>query len=102
MYSRRLRRRPVIDLSRITIGDYIVLVAGLATVISLFLPWFVSTIGQRSEHAFAYSEVASVVVILFFLISLFLILYPALSPELGLPPLPFATPVPLLGFGFLL
>jgi hypothetical protein len=102
MYSSRLRRRPVIDLGRISVGDYIVLVASLLTVISLFLPWFVSSIGPRTEHAFAYSEVASVVVILFFLFTIFLVVYPALSPDLGLPPLPFAPPIPMLTLGIIL
>ena len=57
----------------------------LLTVISLFLPWFVSSVPRtHGEWAFTYSEAASVVVIVFFLATLFLVLYPAIAAELGL------------------
>jgi hypothetical protein len=103
MHNLRARRRGTIDLHRITIGDYIVLVASLLTLVSLFMPWFVSSLGPaRSQWAFTYSEVASVLVILGFLITVFLVLYPALSPDLGLPALPVSPPLPLLTIGVLL
>lgn len=104
MRNVRVRRRSgFIDLHRITIGDWIVLAAALVTVISLFMPWFVSNLpGGHNQWAFTYSEVASVVVIVFFLATLFLVIYPALSSELGLPPLFFTTPVIFLTLGLIL
>src|SRR5947209_7259333 len=103
MRSARPRRGNVMDLRRITIGDYIVLVAGLLTVVSLFMTWFVSNVpGAHDQWAFTYSEVASVVVIVFFLATLFLVIYPAVSREAGLPPLPFATPLVFLTMGSIL
>jgi hypothetical protein len=93
MRSVRVRRRSFLDLRRITIGDWIVLAASGLTVISLFLPWFgTSTPRPHDEWAFTYSEVASAVAIVFFLATLFLVLYPALSQDLGLAPLPFSPP----------
>lgn len=94
MRNVRVRRRSFIDLRRITIGDWIVLFGSFLALISLFLTWFnASTPRPHGEWAFTYSEVASVIVILFFLVTLFLVLYPSLSPDLGLAPLPFATPL---------
>lgn len=99
----RPRRRGFIDLRRITIGDYIVLVAGLLTVVSLFLPWFMTSVPRsHGEWAFTYSEAASVVVIVFFLATLFLVLYPAVAVEFRLPPLPFSTPVIYMALGAIL
>jgi hypothetical protein len=46
--------------------------------------------------------VAAVIVIVFFLATIFLVIYPALSPDLGLPPLPFSTPVVFLTMGAIL
>jgi hypothetical protein len=89
----RPQRRSFIDLRRITIGDYIVLCSSLLVLISLFLPWSTNIPGRKDQWAFAYSEIASVVVIVFFLATLFLVVYPALSADLGLPALPFSTPV---------
>lgn len=103
MRSARPRRGPIMDLRRITIGDYIVLVASLLTVISLFMTWFVSNVpGTHNQWAFTYSEVAAVVVIVFFLATLFLVLYPVIAPEFGLPPLPFSTPLIFLTMGGIL
>lgn len=103
MRGGRPRHRGFIDLRRITIGDYVVAAAGLLTVISLFLPWFISNVPRtHGEWAFTYSEAASVVVIVFFLATLFLVLYPAISAEMGLPPLPFSTPVLYLTLGSIL
>jgi hypothetical protein len=103
MRSVRPRRRAILDLRRVTIGDYIVLFSALCTVISLFLPWFTSAApGTRSQWAFTYSQIAAVVVIVFFLAALFLVFYPALSPDLGLPPLPFSTPLVFLLMGSIL
>jgi hypothetical protein len=103
MRSVRSRRRGFMDLRRITIGDWILVVAALLAVASLFMPWFISSIPRsHGEWAFTYSEVASVVVIVFFLATLFLVIYPALSPELGLPPLPFATPLIFFSMGAIL
>src|SRR5919205_2161315 len=103
MRSVRSRRRGFIDLRHITIGDWILVVAALLAVASLFMPWFISSIPRsHGEWAFTYSEVASVVVIVFFLATLFLVIYPALSPELGLPPLPFATPLIFFTMGAIL
>ena len=100
MRNVRSRRRSYIDLQRVTIGDYIVLVSALLIFISLFLPWFSTSLPQHGDTwAFAYSELAAVVVIIFFLATVFLIFYPALSPDLHLPPLPFATPVIFLTMG---
>ena len=101
MRSVRPRRRGFLDMRRITIGDYIVLVSALLTVVSLFLPWFTSP-GTHDQWAFTYSEVAAVVVIVFFLATLFLVIYPALSGELNLPPLPFSTPLVFLTMGSVL
>ena len=101
----RARRSGFIDLRGILIGDYIVLFASLLTLVSLFLPWFVSSIPPAAAHnqnAFTYSPVASTVVIVFFLVTLFLVIYPALSPDLGLPPLPFSTPLVFLTLGAVL
>jgi hypothetical protein len=93
----------MLDLRRVTIGDYIVLVASLLTVVSLFMTWFVSNVpGTHNQWAFTYSEVAAVVVIVFFLATLFLVVYPAIAPELGLPPLPFSTPLVFLTMGGIL
>lgn len=103
MRSVRPRRRGFIDLRRITIGDYMVLVGGLLTVVSLFLPWFISSVPRtHGEWAFTYSEAASVVVIVFFLASVFLVLYPAIATEMGLPPMPFSTPVVYMLLGGIL
>ncbi|HEX6506381.1 MAG TPA: hypothetical protein VF221_02005 [Chloroflexota bacterium] len=103
MRSARARRRGFIDVRRITIGDYIVLAASALTVISLFLPWFTSSVpSSHGEWAFTYSEVASVVVIVFFLATLFLVVYPAVASEMGLPPLPFSTPLIYLTMGAIL
>jgi hypothetical protein len=91
------------DLRRVTIGDYVVLVASLLTVVSLFMTWFVSNVpGTHNQWAFTYSEVASVVVIVFFLATVFLVLYPVIAPEFGLPPLPFSTPLIFLTMGGIL
>lgn len=91
------------DLRRITIGDYVVLVASLLTVVSLFMTWFVSNVpGTHDQWAFTYSEVAAVVVIVFFLATLFLIAYPVVAPQFALPPLPFSTPVIFLTMGAIL
>jgi len=98
----RARRRSFLELQRITLGDWIVLLAGALTVASLFFPWFVSSVASSTQWAFTYSEVFSVVVIVFFLATLFLVIYPALSPDLGLPPLPFSTPVIFLTMGSIL
>jgi hypothetical protein len=99
----RPRRRGFIDLRRITIGDYIILVSSAMTLASLFMTWFVTTLpGAHDQWAFTYSEVASVVVIVFFLATLFLVIYPAVSRDAGLPPLPFATPLVFLTMGSIL
>ncbi|MGI8826115.1 MAG: hypothetical protein ACR2JC_10815 [Chloroflexota bacterium] len=103
MRSVRSRRTSFLDFRRIFIGDYVVLFASVMTVVSLFLPWFVSSIGPtKTETAFAYSLVCSTVVIIFFLATLFLVLYPALSSDFGLPPLPFSTPIVFLTLGGIL
>ncbi|GAC1442945.1 MAG: hypothetical protein NVSMB52_00730 [Chloroflexota bacterium] len=99
----RPQRSGFIDLELITIGDYIVLAAAILTGISLFLPWVsLSQPRTHSEWAFTYSEIAAVVVIVFFLASVFLILYPAVASAFGVPPLPFATPLLFLAMGSLL
>lgn len=103
MRNVRPRRHRFIDLRRVAIGDWIVLVAGLLTVLSLFLQWFVSNVpGTPAQNAFAYSPDFSVVVLVFFLATLGLVIYPALSPDLRLPPLPFSTPVIFLFMGMVL
>lgn len=102
MSARRQRRRGILDLHRVTIGDYIVLASSLLTLVSLFLPWFTSNLRGGDQWAFTYSEVASVVVIVLFLAVLFLVIYPAISNEIGLWPLPFATPLVFLFMGSLL
>lgn len=99
----RPQRRSFIDLRRIAIGDYIVLASALLITVSLFLPWFVTNApGSHSQWAFTYSEIAAVVVIVFFLASIVLVIYPALSPDLRLPVLPFSTPVIFMTMGALL
>src|SRR5437763_1692443 len=103
MRSARPRRRSFIDLRRITIADYIVLASSLLALVSLFMPWFVSSLPpSRSQWAFTYSEVASVVVIVFFLATLFLSIYPLLAAEAGFPALPFSTPLVFLTMGSIL
>jgi hypothetical protein len=103
MRTVRPRRRGYFDLRRITLGDYIVLASSLVTLISLFLPWFVSTIpGQHSEWAFTYSPWVSVIVIVFFLATLFLAIYPAVAAGMGLPPMPFGVPLPYMIMGIVL
>lgn len=103
MHYVRARRRGFLDLRRLEIGDYIVLLASLFTVASLFMTWFITSVPRaHGEWAFTYSEVASVVVIVFFLTTIFLVLYPAAAAQMGLPPLPFATPVVLLTMGSIL
>lgn len=103
MRSTRVRRRGFVDLRRITLGDWIILAAGIMTIASLFMTWFVTSVpNPHGEWAFTYSEVASVVVIVVFLATLFLILYPAFAEDAGFPPLPFATPLIFLGLGGLL
>ena len=100
MRSSRPRRGGFIDLRRITIGDYMVLVAGLLTMVSLFLPWFITSIPRtHGEWAFTYSEAASVIVIVLFLATVFLVLYPAIAVEMRLPPLPFSTPIVYIALG---
>jgi uncharacterized membrane protein YadS len=87
----------------VTLGDYIVLAASIVTLVSLFLPWFVSNIpGQHGEWAFTYSEVASVIVIVFFLATLFLVVYPSIAAGNGFPPLPFGAPLPYMVMGMVL
>lgn len=102
---RRVRppRRAFIDVRSITIGDYIVLFSSLLALVSLFLPWFINhTLGAHDQWAFTYSEVAAVVVIVFFMATIFLVIYPALSPDLRLPLLPFSTPVVFMTMGAVL
>ena len=91
MRRSRPQRRSFVDLRRVTLGDYIILFSSLLAVVSLFLPWSTGT--QGKQWAFAYSEWASVIVIVFFLASLFLIIYPTVASEVNSPPLPFSTPV---------
>ncbi len=104
MRTVRPRRSGFLDLRQIAIGDYVVLASSLMTVISLFLPWLVRTdgVGPHTDSAFAYSEVAAVVVIVFFLATLFLVIYPAITRDLGFPVLPFSTPLIFLSLGFIL
>lgn len=103
MRSVRVRRRAFFDLRRITIGDWIVLVAALLTLASLFMTWFTTSVPRaHGEWAFTYSEVACVVVIVIFLATLFLVIYPGLSPDVGLPPLPFSTPLIFVTMGTIL
>ncbi len=103
MRNPRVRRRGFLDLRQITLGDWIILLASILTVISLFMTWFVTSVPKpHGEWAFTYSEVASVVVIVIFLATVFLIFYPALAEEAGLPPLPITTPVIFLGMGGLM
>jgi hypothetical protein len=103
MRSVRSRRTGFFDARRIMLGDYVVLASSLITLISLFLPWFASsTYGVRSQWAFTYSEIACVVVIVFFLATLFLVIYPAIAGGSGLPPLPFAPPLIYLCLGIIL
>lgn len=91
MRRSRPPRRSFVDLGRVTLGDYIVLFSSLLALVSLFLPWFSGT--QGKQWAFAYSEWASVIVIVFFLATLFLVIYPVVASEVSAPPLPFSTPV---------
>ena len=91
MRRSRPQRRSFIDLGRIMLGDYIVLFSSVLALISLFLPWVSG--GPGKQWAFAYSEWASVITIVFFLATLFLVFYPAVAPEVSSPPLPFSTPV---------
>lgn len=104
MRNVRSRRRTFIDLARITIGDWIILAAGVMALISLFLPWFNTSTPppSHSEWAFAYSQVASAVVIVVFLATVSLILYPALSPDFRLPLLPLSTPLIFFSIGAIL
>ena len=96
----RPRRQGYFDLRRITLGDLIVLAAAVFTFASLFMPWFESSIPRaHGEWAFTYSPVAAAIVILFSLVTLFLVVYPALAPNFGLPPLPFSTPLIFLVLG---
>jgi hypothetical protein len=100
MHSVRVRRRSFIDLRRIMVGDWIILVASAFTLLGLFMPWITETTPTKHDDwAFTYSEWTSVIVIVFFLATLFLVTYPALSPDLGLAPLPFATPLIFFGMG---
>jgi hypothetical protein len=91
MRRSRPQRRSLIDLRRVTLGEYLVLFSSLLALISLFLPWFSGQAGK--QWAFAYSEWASVITIVFFLATLFLVVYPTVAPALNSPPLPFSTPV---------
>lgn len=94
MRNVRARRRSFLDVRRVGVGDWIILVASVMTVASLFMPWFVTSIpGHHDEWAFTYSEFASAVVIVIFLATLFLVVYPALSGDLRLAPLPFSPPL---------
>lgn len=103
MRSVRAQRRSFFDLRRIPLGDWIVLFAGVFAVASLFMPWFMSSLPtQNGQWAFSYSEVASLVVIASFLVTLFMVIYPVLAGELGLRPLPFSVPLVYFGLGFLL
>jgi predicted membrane channel-forming protein YqfA (hemolysin III family) len=56
----------------------------------------------HSEFAFTYSEIAAVVVILIFFVTIFLVLYPAVAYERGYGPLPFSAPVVYLVIGAVL
>lgn len=103
MRRTRTRRRSFIELHRITIGDYVILASAVVATISLFLPWLVNNApGAHDEWAFTYSELAAVIVIVFFLATLFLVIYPSLSPELRLPALPVSTPLIFLTMGGLM
>jgi hypothetical protein len=102
MRSARPRRSGFLDMRRITLGDYVVLGAALLMLISLFLPWFSVPGVTGDKWAFAHSEIAAVIVIIFFLASVFLVIYPSISSEMGLPPLPFSTPVVFLIMGAIL
>ncbi len=99
----RVRRRSFIELHQITLGDYIILASAAVATISLFLPWLVNNApGAHNEWAFTYSELAAVIIIVFFLATLFLVIYPSLSPDLGLPALPISTPLIFLAMGGLM
>lgn len=103
MRRARPRRNRFIDLRRITLGDLIVLIAAIFSFACLFMPWYESSIPRtHGEWAFTYSPVAAAVVILFSLVTLFLVVYPAISPNFGLPPLPFSTPLIFLALGTVL
>lgn len=103
MRTIRPRQRGFFDARRVTLGDYIVLAAALVTFISLFLPWYVSNIpGTGDVWAFTYSEAASVAVIVLFLATVILALYPAVTGNTRLPPLPFSSPPVYLCIGIVL
>jgi len=94
MRTARNRRRGFVNLHQVTVGDWIVLFASLMAVVSLFLTWYqAETPGAKGQWAFSFSPWTSIIVILFFLVTLFLTLYPAMHDEFGLPPLPFASPL---------
>ncbi|HZU13142.1 MAG TPA: hypothetical protein VFB58_09920 [Chloroflexota bacterium] len=96
-------RRRGFELRRITLGDWVVLVSSLLTLVSLFLPWFVTNVqGAHDQWAFTYSEVYSVIVIVIFLATIFLVLYPVAALEFGLSPLPFSSPLLYFLLGIIL
>lgn len=105
MRRARPRRRPGFELRRITLGDWVVLVSSVLILVSLFLPWFVSNVpGAHSQWAFTYSPVFAAVVIVVFLATLFLVVYPIAAAEFGLALLPFSAPLLyfVMGIGLLL
>jgi hypothetical protein len=103
MRNTRVRRRRLLDLRGVTLGDWIILLASILSVASLFMTWFETSVPRpHGEWAFTYSEGTSVAVIVLFLLTVFLIFYPVMAPQAGLPSLPFATPLVFLGIGALL
>ncbi len=103
MRRSRTRRGSFLELHRITIGDYVILASAIFATISLFLPWLVNNApGTKNEWAFTYSPWAAVIIIVLFLTALFLVIYPALSPDLRFPALPVSTPLIFLLMGGLM
>jgi len=57
---------------------------------------------NESVNSLAHSGWYFVIMLILLLLTLVLVIYPVLETEMGLPPLPFATPPVLLATGFLI
>lgn len=92
----RVTRYRTLDLTRLTAGDFAILGASALLFLALFVNWWAN--GQN-VNALEHSSLYVTVSLVLLLVTVVLVIYPTLEPEFDLPPLPFATPLVLLGIG---
>ncbi|HZT96692.1 MAG TPA: hypothetical protein VFB34_07625 [Chloroflexota bacterium] len=96
--TRDVRRRSF-DFSDLNAGDYVVLAATVVMFIALLGNWWVNGLAVNAAY---HSQLYFVIELVLLLLTVVLVVYPLVHSELGLRPLPFATPPIMLAIGFLL